>query len=282
MKKNIFILILLVAYPAPAGVISGSIIVFNFTKDRIVVAADSLAGNNDSGIPDYSRCKIAAFGHQLIFTTIGNVGWSNSAGQGSLQAWDNMELARNIIHSKRQCCTDLDGIASQWAQDVKSRWDLVNQLDRQRAMNIASANAGQFTAGIFIGKNLTMKLEIVGYNMNNALDPVEIKTGDGAGISPCWPCGQLQGGRICAAGHHLDVAAKFCSERKHGDTIDVRTRLNGASESTKLAVKVVEMTIDAYEKVAGDVGGKVDSITMTKEGTITWNSRKTNCPNNQN
>ena len=277
-------LIVLMAYPAPAEVLSGTIIVFNFTKDEVVVAADSLAGNNDTGIPDYSHCKIAVLSHQLIFTTVGNSGWSNYTGQGIVQAWDNMELARSAIHSNqnRDCCVDVDSIAAQWANDVKAHWDLVNQLDRQRAISIASANNGQFTAGVFIGKGLTMKVAVIGYNVNNPLDPVEIKMGDGDAIADCWHCGQLQGGKICGAGHHLDIAARFCSDRKHGDRIDVRTPLKGASESTKLAVKIVEMTIDRYEKAAHDVGGKVDSITITQGGKITWNSRKKNCPDNQN
>jgi hypothetical protein len=40
---------------------------------------------------------------------------------------------------------------------------------------------------------------------------------------------------------------------------------DSSSESTKLAVTIVEMTIDAYEKPC-DVGGAVDTITITKGG----------------
>ena len=271
------------AYSASAQVISGTIIIFNFTKDKLVVAADSLARNNGTGVPDYSHCKIAAFGRKLIFATVGNSGMYNPTRKGKVQSWDNIELARNAIHyaQERRYNTELDSIATQWAQDVKSHWDLVDQVDRQQAVDMAAANKGQFTAGMFVDKGLSMKVVIIGYNPNKLVDPVEVGMGDVDALTDCWPCGQLQRGKICGTGVHLDVAAKFCSERKHGDRIDIRTPLQGAaSESTKLAVKIVEMTIDAYGENAKDVGGDVDTITVIKGGSMAWNSRKPNCPEN--
>jgi hypothetical protein len=284
MRKSTVMLIVLMANGAAAQVVSGSIVIFNFTKDEFVVAADSLAGNKDTGVPDYSHCKIATFGHKFIFVSVGNAGWSNATGKGPVQSWGNIELARNAIHSanKQTCGADLDSITAQWAEEVKSRWDLVNRLDRSQAINIAAANNGQFTAGVFIGKRLTMEVATIGYNAHKLVDPIEIGMAKGSdAITSCWPCGQLQGHKICGAGVHLDVAAKFCSERKHGDSINVRTLLRGASESTKLAVKIVEMTIDTYEKTAKDVGGAVDAVTITKGGRIRWLARKDNCPENQ-
>lgn len=63
--------------------------------------------------------------------------------------------------------------------------------------------------------------------------------------------------------------------------MSVRTPLTGADEHVKLAVELVEETIDNYEKTSGDVGGEVDAVTITKDRGITWNSRKHNCPDNQ-
>ena len=142
-------------------------------------------------------------------------------------------------------------------------------------------NNGQFTAGLFIGKGPTINVAVVYFDSGNTIDPIQYGEGRGNDLTNCWPCGQLKGSRICGAGVHLDLAAKFCSERKHGDRINVRTKLRGASESTKLAVKIVEMTIDAYEKTAKDVGGVVDTVTITNNGGITWNSRKKECADNQ-
>jgi hypothetical protein len=270
------------AYSANAQVISGSIVIFNFTKDKSVVAADSLAGNEDTGIPDYSDCKIAAFGQHLIFTTVGNSGWSDRL--GNVPAWDNIALARDAFQTVHASGggSDLNAIAAQWASDVKSHWDFIDRMDRQRARSIAASNDGQFTAGMFIGKGLSSKVVIIGYDFDKPIDPIEILTGDRKAMSNCWSCGQLQESMICGAGKHLDVAANYCAKRQHGERIDVHTELNSATESTKLAVKIVEMTIDSYGQTAKDVGGKVDAVTIMKDGSITWNARKANCPDNQN
>ncbi|MFY9906413.1 MAG: hypothetical protein WAK62_14765, partial [Terriglobales bacterium] len=101
----------------------------------------------------------------------------------------------------------------------------------------------------------------------------------GEALAQCWPCGQ--GERVCIAGSHLDVAAQFCSTRKPDTKLIVRTALTGADEHTKLAVAIAEKTIDTHEKSAGDVGGKVDVVTVTRDGGITWNARKEDCPKNQ-
>jgi hypothetical protein len=95
----------------------------------------------------------------------------------------------------------------------------------------------------------------------------------------CWPCGQESRGEICAAGSHIDVAAKFCAGNKI-DTKYVRTKLISPLEHTRLAVKLVELTIDAYEKPAGDVGGNIDAVTLRNDGSITWNSNP-DCPESQ-
>lgn len=139
MRKALLIFIALMAYPADAQVISGSIVIFNFTKDKTIVAADSLAINHDIGAPDYSHCKIAAFGHQLIFTSVGNTGWSDS---GRI-VWDNSGLARDAFHSAEhgeQGAIDPNGIASLWARDLKSHWSMVS---RERAAEIAPPIMGR-------------------------------------------------------------------------------------------------------------------------------------------
>ena len=279
MGKFILIAFVLVAYATSAQVVDGSVAVFNLTKNEFVVAADSLAGNEDTGVPDYFHCKIATFGHEFIFFVVGNAGWSNSRGGGFIQSWDSTELARAVFHGSPK--PELDNIAIQWANDVKSHWDRLYGFSQQQAKNIAASNGGQFTSGVFVTKRLATKVAIIRYNFNRPIDPIEVLLGDSTNLTDCWVCGQLPGSKICAAGKHLDVVANFCASRKHGDKIEVRTHLQAASASTELPVKIVELTIDTYGKIAKDVGGAVDAVTITKSGGITWNARKNNCPENQ-
>jgi hypothetical protein len=87
------------------------------------------------------------------------------------------------------------------------------------------------------------------------------------------------------AGKHADVAKKFCAQKKRegkiGDKISVRTPLKAPTQAAELATKIVELTIDAYEKTAGDVGGLVDVVSISRDGTVTWHARKSSCPENQ-
>jgi hypothetical protein len=87
------------------------------------------------------------------------------------------------------------------------------------------------------------------------------------------------------AGKHADVAKKFCAQKsradKIGDEISVRTPLKAPTQAAELAAKIVELTIDAYEKTGGDVGGQVDVVSISRDGTVTWHARKASCPENQ-
>jgi hypothetical protein len=139
------------------------------------------------------------------------------------------------------------------------------------------------TLGIFIeadGGIIYLKGARIRFdNTLTSSDPISTQFGE---LGDCWPCGQENKGKICALGVHLDVAAKFCSERNADSKIYLRTPLSGASTFTELPIKIAELTVDAYEKSAGDVGGKVDSVTITNDGGIIWNSHKPNCSQDQN
>ena len=54
-----------------------------------------------------------------------------------------------------------------------------------------------------------------------------------------------------------------------------------ANDAVKLAVKIAELTVDAYQKTPGDVGGMVDALTLKSNGNIIWNALKDECPASQ-
>lgn len=276
-------LLLFIAYPARAQVSSGTIIVFNFSKNQIVVAADSRAVDQNTGVPDDSYCKIAIIGHQLIFTTAGNVRSINHP-VSLVESWDNTELARDAVRkvpSGENGSVYMDAIATNWTNAIAGHWISLYGWNRLKVSQLAEAGQGQLTAGIFIqAKGLVLRGIAIDLDVTAFLNPIKYRIAPTLGN--CWPCGQEQGEQICAGGKHIDIAAKFCSKRETNAKICVRTPLIKANANTRLAIKIAELTIDAYEKTAGDVGGKVDAVTLSNDGGITWNSRKPNCPENQN
>lgn len=281
MRTLIVGLIMLTAYQAYAQAVSGTIVIMNFTKDELVVAADSRATHVSTGAPDDTFCKISAFGHKFVFTSVGTSAWERTDGS-PFPSWKNSDLALDAVRlvPKIEPVSNLALITERWATDVKDRLARNNAVDPNGIRAMAKSNHAQITAGMFFDTDLNAKIGVISYDAERPIDPLTVQTADGRSLSYCWPCGQLDAAKICGIGVHLDVAAKFCSLRKHGDKIKVRTILHGASKSAQLATEIVELTKDEYESVAHDVGGDVDTLTITKNG-ITWNSRKHACPENQ-
>lgn len=289
MKEKILVLVLLMAYPASSQISTGTIVIINLSKDEIVVAADSRSIDGRSA-PDNSYCKIAVLRHQFVFTSVGGVKYAKGP-IDIIQDWNNTDVARDALGNatKGMIIDDayMDAVVTYWAKIIENDWNSLCRVNRGQCTNkveplgLASrTQPTELTGGVFVGaKGLFVRAATIDFDndIEKLFNPVDYKID--STLSQCWPCGQ--GEKICAAGSHVDVAAQFCSVRKPGTQLSVRTVLHGADEHARLAVEIVEKTIDAYEQNAGDVGGSVDAITLTKSGTMTWNARKPNCPDNQ-
>jgi len=68
--------VILAAHSAYSQVGSGTVIIVNFSKDKLVVSADSRAIYPDRNRPpDDSQCKLATFDHKTLFATGGNAAY---------------------------------------------------------------------------------------------------------------------------------------------------------------------------------------------------------------
>lgn len=276
MTKAAHLIISLVAYLVMSQSSSATIIIINFTDDKIVVAADSLSLNITTGDRDYSYCKIAAFQRQVVFTSVGGLRFTDT--NSNSVVWDNIPMAREAARVSLQGGgknVDVQTAVINWANAVQRSFDGISLPELK---NASRANGGQLTAGAFVGPQLSFRAATVGL-VENSLHPVQYQIFDE--LATCWPCGEESEEKVCAAGRHFDVAEKFCAQRKRGAKLSIRTRLHKGSKAAKLAAKIVELTIDTYGDTAKDVGGSVDVVTISKDGRITWNARKENCPENQ-
>lgn len=284
MKKYLFIFVMLLASAAFAQITSGTIIILNFTKDRLVIAADSRGVNTDTWVPHDNECKIAEVDQRLIFTSVGNARRKRSSGPDPVNGWDNAETTRAAFRSVRQLPTEeaqTRTIAKTWADAIAANWQSLYRSEPEKVTRVLSKNGG-LTVGAFAEANMGtiyFRAAQIRFDQSRASvgDPIEPEFIER--LSDCWDCGD--GNRICAMGKHFDVAAKFCAQTKANDRIKVRTQLKGANRSVKLAVKIAELTIDAYAKTPGDVGGMVDAVTLKNNGSISWNAIKQSCHDGQ-
>jgi len=286
MRKGISIFIItLLACPVFAQITSGTIIILNFTKDQLVVAADSRGVNTDTGLPHDSECKIAEFGHRLVFTSVGNARRSRVSNLDPIGGWDNTQMAETAFRSLQPLPVEdfkLRRIAANWADAIVAYWRSLYNWSPDRVTRLAARDGG-LTAGVFAEANkgtIYFRAARIQFDKTRASqgDPITPELIER--LSDCWECGQ--GSKICALGKHFDIAARFCSEGKSNARIRVRTPLRKANKAVKLAVKITELTIDAYNKTPGDVGGIVDAITLKNDGTITWNAMQDRCQTGRN
>jgi hypothetical protein len=281
MRKNTFLLIVLMAYPAFAQVSSGTIIVINRTKDKVVVAADSRGVNDNGASPNNAYCKVSAFSHQFVFIAVGHASYAK-APIDLIESWDNAELARDTIHAvpkKDDIAAYLIDLATYWGNTVGQHWDSLCKLNRPRCEKLVETSNGILTDGIFIGPKTLLSGATVSFDSGSFFNSVGYTTR--TKLSQCWPCGQEAGKEICVAGSHPDIAANICAKRHRRDRIRTLAQLRNVDRDTRLPVQIVESTIAAYDKSAGDVGGPVDIISITTSGSIHWIKRKENCPENQ-
>jgi hypothetical protein len=233
--------------------------------------------------PNDSYCKIAALKHQIIFTAVGAPEQHRVPnGAVMLNAYNE---ARNAVNGAKAPIGEahVEEITNNWCTRMNDKWTASYREDSLPVLNWARINRGELVGGIFAeaakGK-IYIRAAHVTFN-ESALSsfpallssPIACSLADLTWLS----CGQRKGKEININGRP-DVGVNFCSARKPEAKIGIRTRLKGANRDTKLAVKIVELTIDAYEK--SDVGGNVNAVTLFKDGRISWNANP-DCPENQ-
>jgi hypothetical protein len=279
MRNNVLMFVLLVAYPASTQISSGTVVVFNFTEDKLIVAADSRVVHNDATPPDNAYCKISTLGHQFVFVTFGHTSYANTPFD-LIKGWDNLALAREtiqVVSKKDDTAAYLIDLATYWAKAVRDHWDRFCALRRSECEKLVEKTNGILTQGMFIGSNTLFGGAGLVFNPRLP-SPVYYVTGDKMTQSQCWSCGQEPGKKICVAGSHPDIAANMCAKRGSNSKISTRLQLPGLDRDTGLAVEIAELTIAAYGKSVGDVGGPIDIISIPKSGSIHWINHKHNCP----
>ena len=218
---------------ASAQADSGTIVVINFAKDEVVVAADSRAIRQDTGVADNSYCKVAVFRHRFIFTSVGASRFLDRATGKTL--WDNNDLAREAVRdssSHDRQVSDLYAAAVDWAQAVKSHWD----EHREDARKSPGPRGGQITAGEFIDKTLAIEIGEIRFDAKNEFDPIR----ENIGLPPndrCWPCSaDGQTSRICVAGKHAERCEKILrtkNPRRQGWKQDFRSHAAKSADSSR-------------------------------------------------
>jgi len=261
-----FVLFLNAAY---AQLQSGTIVVFQLTPQKFVIAADSRAAF-ESKPPEDTHCKIGGFKSNKVVIGVTAAAAYPSAGRGDLlpswSAISEVEKALSLVDPKTaddasQYVTDL---ARAWSANLVADWTQSYWVHPELVVRAAKANNGTLTNGILAAARrgrIAIAFRTIAYRDGKI--QVEVP-------SPLPDCQVAP----CASGETA-VFDKYIHSRD--DYVDAPQSVTGSFGYELLrAVRLVDLTI-AYDKT-GAVHGPIDALEMTTDGSITWKNRKQNCP----
>jgi hypothetical protein len=136
---------------------TGTVIVFGYSKEKVIVAADSRQVNQDGGYRD-DYCKVIALDSKVVFSSIGRT--TSVAKDGTLE-WDAAREARTAFANARHLQTDkagdfLDRLALDWG------WLIGAEMRKTLApADVSDLADGQFVvSGIVAGLDESGALHI--------------------------------------------------------------------------------------------------------------------------
>jgi len=271
MKPLLPFCVAVLTYSAFAQVGSGSLIVFEQTHDKFIVAADSRLTDPWGGTPpDDTYCKISTFRNKVVFASSG---YLTIPAIGSFPSRDNIGIAESITASQNlKGGGYIENIADLWADEIVKDWNRIAQLSPPYFGKImGEVKIGHFiTAGIFAGVDqgeISFAVRSVyvdlARNIPTYFSPVDL------------PPFKLNGVQ------DIDIFTEFmllttdrAKEEKRSFTVSPSLLKRGDIETWR-AVRLVDLT--AAYLPSHSVGGPVDAIELWKDGSIHWVAKKPNC-----
>jgi hypothetical protein len=284
MRNRLLMFIFFAASLSKAQVGSGTIVVLDFSKDKLAIAADSRVTFDDRP-PEDSFCKIEVFRHRIAFTEMGAIGFRRGPSD-PLPGWSNSALARRSVRAEANPNKDPDAeikdIASIWANTLATYWRSAYQSDRDAVDRvIANSHNGPITGAVFAEtRNGAIHWRFVAVNFFPEMNPpIQAITGE---MHHCWPCGQ--GEKVCAMARPA-IPEEFCTQNTPRAKDEAAHWTPSPESADKVdrealhAIRLVDLTI-AFDPIKG-LGGPIDVLELHNDGAINWVTRKQTCPDNE-
>lgn len=248
---------------------SGTIVVFQLTPEKFVLAADSRIVYRN--IPIDSACKITVFRHQVAYANFGLTGYAPVPGEPGL-SWEGVREAQAVLQLpqfRTAASKDrLQEIANAWGERVLVDLETLARFRPDVAREAARRGEGNLVGAVFAEANSKGQLEY-------ADRVIRVHQGALAIARPVMDCEN----KLCAYGRG-NVFLKFTEwpGPRTGDAVwsFSPSLLQRASIETLHAIRLVDLSV-AYDG-SGFVGGPADALEIWKDGTVHWIERKPNCP----
>jgi hypothetical protein len=281
MRKAVLLAVALSSQVAHAQVNSGTSVLLNFTKDKLIVAADSRGryGNGDRPPNDF-YCKISTFSHKIVFANIGTAAYGKNPFY-PVDGWNNTTVAHDAVQTAKvghgDGQTHIHDIAFRWGTILVRNWSSLHTWRPNVVRKLAEEANGVLTAAVFVeAVNGAIYTQVVGIRLTNSiLSPIEAAMGD---LDSCWPCGRQDSKQVCAVGI-VTVPANYCTKSTPRFLPQIKGGHLGLDDAEDFTIWLGKMT--AACDLTGGIGGEIDALDLGNNGSIRWIHRKDNCPENQ-
>jgi hypothetical protein len=260
----------IVVYSAHAQVNTGTIVVFQLTNEKFVIAADSRGVVADKP-PEDTHCKIAAFkSHHVVFAVSGAAYASPLGIADQMPSWNAIDEAGKVVLAEESMepanvVDAILNISSAWETRMLFLWTEMMLYHPENVREVAARGKGHLTTGIFaVARNGSIAYRLAMIVFDNG-KPVALHPD-----RDCqnWPCAD---GMADVAGRYIESDTEFMTAYP--------TTIKSWGYELLRVVRLVDLTI-AYDP-SGTVHGPIDALELLNDGTISWRRKKGNCPENQ-
>jgi hypothetical protein len=271
-----FLVAILIVYTAQAQVsYSGTFVIIDTMKDKVVIAADSRVGVPGIDVPpndDY--CKISTFHDKIVFTAAGISEFFGSNFPFN-PLWSNISVLKESIHAVG-ANVNINAVAEEWERRMVLNWWLAYTKNPHGVRAIAAQGIFVMAFWATIDDTESTPVERLSMIEWDEGMPIPIVVTHSARIPVyCSDCGFV-GHQFCGLGD-IQVMAQTClSKTLYWQAWRASFSVRHIPE-WNIASDFVAFT---EEYSPGHVGGAIDLLELDRSG-IHWLAKKENCPESQ-
>lgn len=244
---------------------SGTVVVFGYSKEKVIVAADSRVTFGLEGHDD-TQCKVAALGNKVIFATGGVAGLPDG--------WTPAAEARRAFEAVAPGAWDTGPIANRWAAGAVKRLKAEAAIRPEQLIKHTENNI--LLIGVFAAAQQDDKISVNVRMLTYSQEGGSIYIGfDSVVFGPNVEM-DIQGfGRteiVDEFVHPVTPRAKREAEQWARESM----RFSPDRRDQLRIIRLVDLTL-AYHPRSETMHGPIDAVELRRGGQITWIQRKANC-----
>ncbi|MBZ5509326.1 MAG: hypothetical protein LAO78_28035 [Acidobacteriia bacterium] len=254
----------------------GTVVVIFFSKERVVLAADSrLTYSGPVGLHKDNQCKVSNLGHQTIFAASGFNRY-NFPQDRNMPKFDVYQQAVQVSRSYKGNLHERGkAVAEAWAQQVKAALDIGLVRHPAEVMSSLHGQSMQLASGVFAGKSDT------GLAVYHASILCECRTAHkyaSIHISQLQPVNDGVPAASIGTAETMGLfseVADATSPRGLAERDTWKEAEDKPDRDANVTIRTGEFIL--HHSKDRTIGGPLNAIELTAAGAVRWVKREKNC-----